>query len=586
MFGLVGGVLLLYLKIEQAELLTAVGGEGDEADGFDLPIDLMADEAQVVILDVKRMDVARGIDALDAVFADEGVGQLEALFHEGIAAGHIVVFAVHVVIEDEADAVDGGILFQRIFDHISLVADPAVLLAAVDAVAHGLGAAGGLQGEGGERSLMPRDIAIVLHQRLLQSAYIHVLHPTAFLQRLRYGGAQRLTEDGAGRHDAGGGKGGVGDADISARKDEIFNILGDHAAQGESPRLGSGVIDGGVSLGVVEALGEVVVHRPARVCHDVVKASLRLHVVLGDGIFAHVAAALPLAGEKADPLQLPIVHAVVAAVLHVVPHAVADLQQLVAAAVGIVDAVPLAAQLDPPEVVGLVVVLIGKILIGLVGIRPGGGREGHRMVGLADLEEAAHAHRLLVCHVGRDALVEVCLRLSAVPIMGARQRRQDRVTRAVGKIGGGDDVEGLGVGLPRLDAHDAVAVHGGVEAGGAQQQGQVFLRLCLFVQHAVPKGVFEGGVLIEVFEEDLLADAALAVVLAVGAADPHSDLAGGVAAQHGTILHQHHLSAVARRRNGTAKPRHAAADHAKLGLICQRSHDMFSFAVWGWMVLL
>ena len=97
----------------------------------------------------------------------------------------------------------------------------------------------------------------------------------------------------------------------------------------------------------------MIVHRPAAEGDQVLKLTLCLNVMLGQHVVADVAAALTLAGQEADPFQLPILCVMVAVVLDVIPDAEGDLEQIVADLLGIVDAVAVAAQLDPPEV-GLV----------------------------------------------------------------------------------------------------------------------------------------------------------------------------------------------------------------------------------------
>ena len=141
----------------------------------------------------------------------------------------------------------------------------------------------------------------------------------------------------------------------------------------------------------------------------------------------------------------------IAAGLHMVPNAVADLEQVLAASVGIVNTIPLTANLYPPKVVVLSVILMGQVGIGLVDVSPIGRGELDLMVGLTYLEKTAHSHRLFIGNVGGNALVEFRLCLSAVAVICTRKRSENRVARAVGKILCGYDVEGLGIKLPRLD---------------------------------------------------------------------------------------------------------------------------------------
>ena len=170
-------------------------------------------------------------------------------------------------------------------------------------------------------------------------------------------------------------------------------------------------------------------------------------------------------------------------------------------------------------------ILVGQIGISFVFICPGWRSEFDLVIGLADLKQTAHSHSLFVCHVGRYTLAKLRLCLSAVHIFGIRQRAEDGIARAVCKIFGAYHVKGLRIRLPRLYADDPVFIHRSIKARGVEQQSDIFLEYCLLIEYAVPYRIFERGVLIKVFKEDLLDDAALAVILAVRSAYPHSDLA-------------------------------------------------------------
>ena len=332
-------------------------------------------------------------------------------------------------------------------------------------------------------------------------------------------------------------------------------------------------------LGIVKALRKMIVHSPACIRHGIGKLTLAVHVILRDHVFADIAAAFALTGHKADPFQLPVFHAVVAVIFHVIPHAVADLEQLVTAAVGIVNAIPFATHLNPPEVGVLVVRFVGQIGIRGVFIRPCGRCKFDGMVGFADLEQAAHAHGIAVRLVGRNALAKVGFRLASVGIFRAAQGGENGITRAIGKPRGVHLVEGLGTGLPRLDRHNAIPVHGRVQAGGAQQQRQILLCHGFFIEDAIPDREFQPRILIVVLQHQLLDNAALTVILAVRTAHPHADLARRVTAQHGAILQEHHARAVSCRRYGAAKTRKSAANDAKVCLIGNMLHNSLLLAI-------
>lgn len=135
----------------------------------------------------------------------------------------------------------------------------------------------------------------------------------------------------------------MGDADIPARENKVLNILGDHSSKRQLPRLRSRMEDGGVALCIIESLGEMVVHGPAGVSHQIVEMAFRFHVVLCDGIFSHIAAAFSFAGQKSDPFQFPVLGTVVAMIFHVVPNSQTNFQKLITASVSVMDAVPFTA---------------------------------------------------------------------------------------------------------------------------------------------------------------------------------------------------------------------------------------------------
>lgn len=53
--------------------------------------------------------------------------------------------------------------------------------------------------------------------------------------------------------------------------------------------------------------------------------------------------------------------------------------------------------------------------------------------------------------------------------------------------------------------------------------------------------------------------------MTVGPDNMHFDLAGGIAPEHRTILHQHHARPLARRGQRGTEARHAATRHQKIG---------------------
>ncbi|OPZ31475.1 MAG: hypothetical protein BWZ02_00215 [Lentisphaerae bacterium ADurb.BinA184] len=324
----------------------------------------------------------------------------------------------------------------------------------------------------------------------------------------------------------------------------------------------------------------MVVHGPAAVGDDVGEPASGPHIVLGHDVVADVAAALAFAGQEADPVEGPVGGAVVGLVLDVVPDAEGDLEQFVAQAFGVVDGVRLAAQLDVPEVAAGHVVSAPRVMEGHVvgGVVVGPGRRGvglGRRV-LADLEQAAHAHGQGVGGLRLDVLAELGGRLASAAERGAGQRRQHAVAGAVGKEGGLDRVPGLRSALPALDAGQARAVHLGRIDRAVQEEFEVGLEAGRAVEHAVPDRVAGQGVAVEVFELEFLDDAGLAQVPAVGAADPHADLAGGVAAEYRPVLDEGGAGAVPGRGHGRAQSGQAAADDAEVNRVGFVAHGGIS----------
>ena len=95
---------------------------------------------------------------------------------------------------------------------------------------------------------------------------------------------------------------------------------------------------------------EVIVHCPATVCNEIVKSSLGLNVVLSYDVFAFIATAFSFTGQKADPVKLPVIKAVIASVFEVIPDSEGYFQQLMFYFFRIVYAVLFSAKLNPPPV--------------------------------------------------------------------------------------------------------------------------------------------------------------------------------------------------------------------------------------------
>ena len=125
----------------------------------------------------------------------------------------------------------------------------------------------------------------------------------------------------------------------------------------------------------------------------------------------------------------------------------------------------------------------------------------------------------------------------------------------------------LAGGLPAGHGGDTPVPHLRVEDGAVEQQRDVRLAPDLLIQDGVPRRVELVGIAVKGGQLDLLEDAGLPVVVALRAADPHADLGGGVAAQHGPVLYQRDPGTATGRGNGGAHSGQPAADHAEIDVM-------------------
>ena len=319
----------------------------------------------------------------------------------------------------------------------------------------------------------------------------------------------------------------------------------------------------------------MVVNLPAAVGDGIHKGRAVFHVVLGQHIVAHIAAAFALAGQEADPFQIPVFRAVIAVILHMIPHAESNLEQLVAHFLGVADAVLHAAQFYPVEVgvdgVQIVGLVVHRVVVREI-IGPGRRRVGDGMVGLTALDQDAHAHGVVIRLLQTELLIIFALGFAAHLVFSAGQRGQDAVARAVHKDLGVHFMPLVGGQLEAAHALNAAAIHGGVAAGAVEQQLDVGLKANHFVQQRIPGGKVAAGIAMHVFQLQFFHDTRFLQIAHAGAraADPHADFAAGVAAKHRAILHQNHLRAVARRGNGGKHAADAAAYHADISIVNNR----------------
>ncbi|MNC17093.1 hypothetical protein D3C75_649590 [compost metagenome] len=162
------------------------------------------------------------------------------------------------------------------------------------------------------------------------------------------GRANRLPHAAAGGHHPGGPEGHMGGADVAARHQQIGNIAGIQAAEGNIVHPRHKIPCRSRPL-VINALGGMKVHRPAPHCHSVPEGRFVRQVVLGQHIVPHQPSGLPLPRQRRHIIQNHIVHIVkFAAVFDVVPNTVHQLPQLQRNVLIILDDIQMPAVLQPP----------------------------------------------------------------------------------------------------------------------------------------------------------------------------------------------------------------------------------------------
>ena len=329
-------------------------------------------------------------------------------------------------------------------------------------------------------------------------------------------------------------------------------------------------------LFLVETLRKVVVHGPAAVGDDVREIpTFRLDVQLGEEVVAHEAAALPFAGKEADPVQDPVVRAMVAPVLDVVPDAESDLEELVAELLLVVDGVIHAADFEPPEILvaGHGMAAFGQFPVVIVAVGPGRRNECLWPVGLARLDQAGKAHGPFVGLFRGDRLAELVPALAAHAELRAGHGPDHAVPGAVGEQARAHDEAGLRGHLVSGYGDDPAFFRLDLVDVRVEEQDEVFLEARLLVEDGIPHRVVGVAVAVGVIEEDLFYNTRLVVVRPVGTADPHADLAGGVTPEHRPVVDKGGPAPVPGRFDRGRKARQAASDHAEVYVVNDIPHD-------------
>lgn len=193
-----------------------------------------------------------------------------------------------------------------------------------------------------------------------------------------------------------------------------------------------------------------------------------------------------------------------------------------------------------------------------------------RGIGFARLQKTAHAHGLFVPGFMGKRFIELASGFAPEPELCTRQRSKNTVAGTVRKIFRFDFVKCLRRHLPALDGLDPAAVHDRILAGTVEQTGQIVLKFHLFIKNTVPDGIIRIVVPVKIFEPDLLYEPGLHP--ARRTADPHADLAGRIAAEHRTFMHENGFDSMPRRLNRRAHSCQTAADHAEVSLMFDCLH--------------
>ena len=138
----------------------------------------------------------------------------------------------------------------------------------------------------------------------------------------RRGASHRLPAEGTGRHDTGRTEGDMRHADIASRHQEIFNIPRVKTAERNGIHAGENERRSRAGMPFAEhAFRRMDVDRPAAVCDRIGKIGMIHDIVLRQDVIARQPPRLPFRRNRGDPVDRVVCRAVVAAVLHMIPHA-------------------------------------------------------------------------------------------------------------------------------------------------------------------------------------------------------------------------------------------------------------------------
>ena len=437
------------------------------------------------------------------------------------------------------------------------------------------------------------DVLAGAHQVSLQPRHVprlaDVARQQAMFKAVRGGHADRLGRVGQGQHDARGAESHVRDAHDAAADEEIVDVARVERAVGD-------LVDAlGVPLVAArplaeDAVGRVQVDRPAAEGDGVRMLPLFDDVLLNHHRVALEAAAFALAGDVPHPLQRQVFSVrELARVLDVVPHAVDHAPQLPLDGLGLVHRVEAPAILDPPQAAAVGLRVEAAEARDFADVVEGVARrhEAHRPAQVLAVEIDGVAQQVTVLLAGRELFAEFVGGFGAHAEGRARLEGDHAVPRGIAEERRVQVIERRILAAEGLHAFDAVAAPLARDVGaGVQQQRDVGFVQHLLQQHGIEDERVALRVAVHVLDQNLVDDAALArpavVVVHVrgGAQAPEPHFAGGVAAQHRPVLHQHDPRAGARRGQRGAGARQAAAHHHQADVEAFRLQFAYFRAEW------
>ena len=173
------------------------------------------------------------------------------------------------------------------------------------------------------------------------------------------------------------------------------------------------------------------VDRPASVGDPVLEEHGVLYVLLGQHVVSDEPTGLPLSGQHADPVKSPVLRAVIASVLNMIPHTERDPQQFVTDRLVVREGVEHAAPFDPPvPVLELPVAPERKVVVGELP-NPLRRHERHRPAHIPRGEENRAAERVRIRLLGREGFKVFAPGLAADLVLRAGLRAEPAVSGAV-----------------------------------------------------------------------------------------------------------------------------------------------------------